>query len=207
MDNAIYEWIGYTGSVLVAISLMMKNIYHLRRINLVGAATFSFYGYLVGAYPVVLLNGFIALVDLYYLIRMKKEEDSFSLMPVLDPSHSYMNRYLDFYSEDIKKFFPEFKKENHPHAKYFFVLRNMMPVGIFIYEESSDKEVVVLVDYVIPMYRDLQNGRYVYSAQSKYLKQKGFERLICFSTVKEHVNYLKKIGFDQLGESTFVLNT
>ena len=34
------EWqdiIGYTGSALIAISLMMKNIFKLRKINLIGA--------------------------------------------------------------------------------------------------------------------------------------------------------------------------
>ncbi len=206
MDNAIYQWIGYAGSVLIAVSLMMKNIYHLRRINLIGASTFSLYGYLVGAYPVVILNGFIALVDIYYLIRMKKEEDCFSLMPVLDSTHPYMTKYFEFYSSDIKKFFPDFDKLNLSNAKFFFVLRNMMPVGIFVYEESSDKEVIVHLDYVIPMYRDLQNGKYVYSAESKFLKEKGFERLVSFTTVKEHKDYLKKVGFHQLGESIFVLD-
>lgn len=205
MNETIYEWIGYLGSTLVAVSLMMKNIYHLRRINLIGASTFALYGYLVGVYPVVLLNGFIALVDVYYLIRMKKAEDSFSLMPVLDPSHPFLNRYLEFYAEDIKKFFPEFKKGKLENAKFFFVLRNMVPVGIFIYEESSDKEVIVKLDYVIPSYRDLQNGKYVYKAISKHLKEKGFYRAVAHSTVNEHKKYLKKIGFENIGESVFVM--
>ena len=60
------EFIGYAGSVLVAVSLMMSNIVRLRWINLFGAATFSAYGLLINAYPVFALNGFIVLVDLYY---------------------------------------------------------------------------------------------------------------------------------------------
>lgn len=68
------EVVGHVGSVLVAVSLMMSNIKLLRWINLVGAATFSFYGYMIGASPVFLLNGFIAFVDIYYIIKMRREE-------------------------------------------------------------------------------------------------------------------------------------
>ena len=62
MEINYVEVIGYVGSVLVAVSLMMKNIYYLRRINLIGAATFATYGLLVGAIPVFVLNGFISLI-------------------------------------------------------------------------------------------------------------------------------------------------
>jgi len=63
----IYEIIGYTASALVAISLMMSSIVKLRVINLIGAALFTLYGLLIGAYPVAVLNFSIVLIDLYYL--------------------------------------------------------------------------------------------------------------------------------------------
>ena len=62
-----YEIIGYTASALVAISLMMSSIVKLRVINLIGAALFTLYGLLIGAYPVAVLNFTIVLIDLYYL--------------------------------------------------------------------------------------------------------------------------------------------
>ena len=62
-----YEIIGYFASVLVAISLMMSSILKLRVINLLGAALFTLYGLLIGAYPVAVMNFFIVLIDLYYL--------------------------------------------------------------------------------------------------------------------------------------------
>jgi hypothetical protein len=63
----IYEIIGYTASALVAISLMMSSIVKLRVINMIGAALFTLYGLLIGAYPVAVLNFTIVLIDLYYL--------------------------------------------------------------------------------------------------------------------------------------------
>ena len=71
------EWqeiVGYTGSVLIALSLMMKNIVRLRKVNLFGASTFAIYGLLVDASPVLVLNSFIALVDMLLPGRYLQDE-------------------------------------------------------------------------------------------------------------------------------------
>jgi predicted ABC-type sugar transport system permease subunit len=62
-----YELLGYSASVFVAISLMMRSVSKLRVINLVGATLFTIYGLMIGALPVAALNFFIVLVNLYYL--------------------------------------------------------------------------------------------------------------------------------------------
>ncbi|QLE84207.1 MULTISPECIES: YgjV family protein [Shewanella] len=75
MDNAtIWEWVGYLASVVVAISLMMSNIKKLRWWNLIGAALFVAYGLAIGAIPVALVNFFIVLIDIYYLVKIYQEE-------------------------------------------------------------------------------------------------------------------------------------
>jgi len=73
MDAINYlELLGYLASILVALSLMMRSLYKLRVINLVGALLFSIYGVSIGAYPVAALNAFIVLVNIYYLRQMFK---------------------------------------------------------------------------------------------------------------------------------------
>jgi len=192
------EWqeiIGYTGSALIAISLMMKNIFKLRKVNLVGATTFAVYGLLVQAYPVLILNSFIAIVDVYYLAGMYMKKDAFHLMPVLDHNHPYLNEFLDFHRSDIQKFSPEFNVDKTANANCYFVLRNLVPVGIFIYKNINPGEANILLDYAIPDYRDMKNAEYLYYAESKFLKEKGIKNLITESSVKEHRKYLKKLGF------------
>lgn len=63
------EWFGYTASVVVAISLTMSSILKLRWYNLLGATLFSAYGFLIHAYPVGFLIGFIACVDIRLVAR------------------------------------------------------------------------------------------------------------------------------------------
>ena len=195
--NEIYQYIGYAGSAFIGISLMMKNILRLRTINLFGAATFATYGLLVGAYPVFILNGFITLVDIYYLSGMLRQKEHFSLMPVLDSSHRYLSKFLEYYAADIKRYFPQFDLTSIKNPNCFFILRNLRPAGVFIYEKSQDDSVFIHLDYAIPDYRDLKNAKYVYSAELKYLKEHGINKLITASKVEKHISYLLKTGFEQ----------
>lgn len=193
----IYEIIGYSGSVLVAISLMMRNILKLRVINFFGASTFAVYGYLVGAYPVLILNSFIAIIDLYYLAEMLKQKDHFTLIPVLDKSHQYLNRFFEFHEKDINKFFPDFRREVLDTSECFFILRNLIPAGLFVFESKDSNEAFIWLDYAIPDYRDFKNAQFVFSAEQQFLKERGIERLVTQSKVSKHTKYLLGSGFKQ----------
>ena len=90
--NAV-ELIGYLGSILVAISLMMKSLLRLRVINLVGALFFTLYGLLLGAYPVAFLNGIIVCIDLYYLFQMWRQKDFLTFLEV-SPQGKYLKAFV-----------------------------------------------------------------------------------------------------------------
>jgi hypothetical protein len=190
-----YEIVGYIGSILVALSLSMKNIRLLRRINLVGAFTFSTYGFLIGAIPVFILNGYIVLIDIFYLYKMYTTEEQFKMVPVLDKQHNYLKLFLDFYLNDILKYFPNFDKNKIDNLECFFLLRDLRPVGILIFEEISQQEIKILVDYVIPDYRDMKSGKYLYNSEIKYLKNLGYSQITTESDIKAHIKYLLNVGF------------
>lgn len=66
------EILGYVASILIAISLMMESVRKLRIINFIGAALLGTYGLLIDSMPVMLVNYFIALTNIYYLLKMRK---------------------------------------------------------------------------------------------------------------------------------------
>lgn len=70
------EVIGYAASIMVAISLTMREIVKLRVFNFIGCALFVTYGFAIDAWPVVLTNGFIAIVNVYYLTKLYKARQS-----------------------------------------------------------------------------------------------------------------------------------
>ncbi|PMJ89677.1 YgjV family protein [Vibrio sp. 10N.261.55.A7] len=74
MDMNTVEILGYAASIMVAISLTMKDIVRLRVINFVGCGLFTAYGLMINSWPVVLTNGFIACVNVYFLVKMQQEK-------------------------------------------------------------------------------------------------------------------------------------
>jgi hypothetical protein len=67
------EWVGYLASLVLIISFMMKNVNTLRIVNSVGALLFVVYGIMLTiSWPIIITNGFILLLNLYYLTKKDK---------------------------------------------------------------------------------------------------------------------------------------
>lgn len=185
--------IGYIGSALIGISLMMSSIVRLRVINFFGASVFSAYGFIIGAYPVGILNGFIVIVDLYYLLEifLKKKEEYFHVLEVKTNS-DYLKYFLNYYEKDIKKFVPSYTFLPCENCHVMFVLRNTVPAGLVISEYSDDDSIHVRLDYAIPGYRDFKMGKYVFN---EIFKRKKVKNIFSDSGNDKHQVYLKRMGF------------
>ncbi|MEA2041202.1 MAG: hypothetical protein U9N85_01440 [Bacteroidota bacterium] len=198
----ILEIVGYTASGIVALSMTMSSIVKFRWINFVGALLFSIYGFIIGAIPVGLLNGFIVSVDIYYLIRIYgKKQDLFSVLEVQKDSN-YLLKFLDFHKEDMQKFFPGFEYKPELNTISFYILRNMAVAGVFL-AHGEGKSLKVGMDYVISQYRDYQNGRYVYHRLKDKLQKSGFEKIRTYGYSARHVKYLKKMGFKETKDGLY----
>ena len=203
----LYEIIGYIASLLVAVSLSMKNIVKLRWLNLFGAIFFSTYGLLIEAYPVFAVNLYITIIDIYYIVQMYSIKDSFSFAHVTYHKDSYLKKFIETYEADITKYFPEVKKEDLEKYDCYFVLRNLNPAGLFVFEKLTGNKVKIHVDYAIPDYRDLKNAMYLYSTEFNLLKNNKISTLIAESSVLEHQKYLVNVGFKKEGNSNNYIKT
>ena len=203
------EWVGYIGSIIVALSLTMSSILKLRWYNLVGAAIFSFYGFAIGSLPVGILNLFIVLENIFYLAKLSAQKDVFKAIKTKH-NDAYLGYFLDFYQKEINKFFPNFyneypviKKENKEQLYIFFLLRNATVAGVFI-GVRNDSQISVLLDFVIPEYRDFKTGKYIYSDQCDIFQKDGIETILCATTQTQHSDYLKRMNFYQAQNNVFV---
>ena len=69
-DISLTEWIGYTASLVLMISFLMKNIIKLRIINSIGALLFVVYGIMLAiSWPIIISNTIILGVNTYYLSK------------------------------------------------------------------------------------------------------------------------------------------
>lgn len=198
MNINTVELIGYLGSILVAISLMMKSLLRLRLINLFGALFFTIYGVLLGAYPVAVLNGLIVCIDVYYLIQMWRQKDFFTFLEV-SPRSEYLRAFVDFYKDDITAIIPSYVYQPEGSLLCFFILRNMVPAGLFITKVQGE-EAHVQLDYVIPNYRDFQVARFIFEENAAFFMQRGVRRFVSEEGSDFHREYLEKMEFVKTGE-------
>ncbi len=194
MEISTFQWIGYIASVIIAVSMTMSSILKFRWINLVGAVTFSTYGWLIGAWPVGILNAFIASVDIYYLVNIYSKKEIFEILEVR-PENRYLIRFLEFYDKDIQKFFPGFSYKPELNTISFFTLRNMAVAGIFLAHRKEEDTLCVGLDYVLPEYRDFKNGRFIYGQLKSKFIVLGFKNAKAEVKSKKYSIYLKKLGF------------
>jgi hypothetical protein len=190
----IYEIIGYVASVLVAVSLMMSKIVTLRVVNLMGAATFAVYGWLIGAAPVAAMNAFIVLINLYYLAQMYRSSSYFKLLKVRHDS-DYLLQFLRFYEKDMRK--TQTGVKLHPDEGDFcvFILRDMVPTGLLAGQVSADGVLKVDVDYVIPAYRDFKTGDFLFGDNKAFFQEHGISIVRAYTDAPVHRQYLLKMGF------------
>ena len=202
MELNILEWIGYAASVIIALSMTMNSIVKFRWINLIGATTFSTYGFLIGALPVGFLNGFIVIVDVYYLFTIYAKKEIFETLEVR-ADNKYLLRFLEFHHKDIQKYFPGFNYQPEMNTISFFILRNMSVAGLFLAHREDGNILRVGLDYVIPEYRDFKNGKYIYMRLRKYFIQNGFDMVKASAKSEKYCKYLKKLGFTEDQEGMY----
>ncbi|CAN5663857.1 hypothetical protein BH23GEM5_BH23GEM5_04550 [soil metagenome] len=190
----ILELVGYVASALVAISLMMSSILKLRVINLFGSAFFTIYGVLIGAYPVAVVNLFIVFINLYYLRQMLGTKEYFKLLEI-KPDSDYLRYFLSFYQQEIGRFLPDFAFRPAENQLIFFILRDMIPAGLFIGEVQDRDSLLVQLDFVIPSFRDFKTGTYLFSEHAEFFRQRGIREIVSAGGSREHAAYLHRMGF------------
>jgi hypothetical protein len=186
--------IGYVGSAFVVASLSMRSILRLRIIGLAGALTFVAYGYLIDAWPVVLTNVVIVVIHLAFMRELVTAREYFRILEVR-PESRYLDYFLERHQTEIAEIWPDFPGERMEGQLVLFVLRDLVPAGLFIADVESAEALRLRLDYVIPGYRDFKVGRYLYRRGSLY--DRGFRTIVAESSNPRTTKYLGRMGFRQ----------
>ena len=189
------EVFGYSASALIAFSLMMSSIKRLRIINLAGAACFAVYGLLIHAYPVAVLNSLIVCVNIFHLRRMLRAVEFYNLLEVR-PDSDFLAHFLKYYRTEIRRNLPEFEFQPKAGQVAIFILRDCTPVGVFLAEHQTPEKLGVLLDFVIPRYRNLHIGRYLFVERADIFRERGIKEIVIQPRTKEFGAYLWEVGFE-----------
>ncbi|MDO5411258.1 MAG: YgjV family protein [Lachnospiraceae bacterium] len=190
--HMMIEMIGYIGSVLVLISFLMSSVVKLRVINAVGGTIFSIYALIIQSYPTAIMNICLVAINIYYLARLKRNDRHYDIVDGAEKD-AMLTYILNYYKEDIKKYFPEWNVQPGKADKAYVVCCDAVPAGVLIGKQQADGALEILLDYATPTYRDCSVGRALYKA----LPALGIRKLVFSRNSGMHEPYLKKMGFVQ----------
>jgi hypothetical protein len=190
-------------SGIIALSLLMGKIFYLRIFNALGAVVFIFYGHLIGSLAVVLLNGFMVIVNLYFIFFVQVKPSRFEITQLDSIEDPWFIRFWEHYKSDILPFFPRANPDEWFDPKIIFVLRDTLPVNLIVLQPYRQEGWEITVDYVIPKFRDFRSGAFFFEKGIEGLGLGKNKDLIVFSRDPSHKSYLTRMGFhktDQVGE-------
>ena len=79
MDASVWlEIFGYTGSVLIVVSMLMSSVMKLRIINMIGSVISGIYAVICGAFPLALMNACLIVINGYNICKLKKNKVEYS---------------------------------------------------------------------------------------------------------------------------------
>jgi len=191
----LIEWIGYLGSAVVAISLMMTSMIKLRWLNLLGSIIFTIYGLAINALPIALVNFLIVGVNVVFMVKMYTKKDYFKILEI-DSDSQYLSSFLEFYQDKISKEFPKFIHDTNNQMTAILILRNMAIAGVVLAREKSPHALDIILDFVIPQYRDFKPGKFLFVQNAKFFVEKGYKHLNVATDLPKHQIYLRRMGFN-----------
>ena len=186
--NLILELIGYLGSALVIVSMLMTSVVKLRIINTIGSVIFCGYALAIHSYPTAAMQVCLIIINIINLYKLNNTKKEYSAINT-NAADCFLTHFLLANSSDIKKFFPDFSAPDI-NDKIILITCGEVPAGVFICQEDN-KNLKVKVDYTTPAYRDCSAGKFVYN----HLKQLGYKIVSAETKIPTHQKYLQKLGF------------
>lgn len=184
------EMIGYLGSILVVVSMLMSSVVKLRVINTIGSGIFAAYALMIHSYPTALMNACLVGINVYNLVRLNQKDRAYDLTEAAT-GDGLLGYLLDHYRADILTYFPGFAGAGEGDRAYV-VFCGGDPAGVLLGTDGGQGTLHVRLDYSTPTYRDCSIGAYLYAK----LPSKGVHTLVFEGEgSKAHAAYLTKMGF------------
>ncbi|SMP04282.1 uroporphyrinogen decarboxylase [Chryseobacterium profundimaris] len=75
MNPETAAYIGYSASLFIVLSFILKDVRKIRVVNMIGCICFVIYGIFNGMlWPVIIPNGLICFIQIYYLLFDKNKK-------------------------------------------------------------------------------------------------------------------------------------
>lgn len=198
MGAHIPEYIGYLASLFLIISLVVNGDIKFRIYNSFGCICFIVYGFLVAetpVWPVILTNFILLIINIVYLSKQYNYKEKFETVEV-NGKEKLIEKFLEFYADDIKIYFPNFTKEQFANNYNFVVLRDLVVANVFSTNIKPNGDAEVVLNYTTKKYRDYKVSKFIFEKENANLIAKGAKRIV-YNKLQEpkHKKLLSLNGF------------
>lgn len=188
--------VSWVAAFLVLVSLSTSSLLHKRWAGLLAALFFAVYAYVLSLTPLLAASGFFFIAYAWHLFKLysTQAQEYFHRFSV-SPDNAYLKLFLDFHQAELKQIYGDYSLPSNENVICFFILRNLVPAGVFIASEMEPRILYVHVDFAIPRYRDYKIARFMYEQQADFFLEAGYTSLWTVSQQIKHTQYLNKMGF------------
>lgn len=192
MPGGWTEALGYLASFFIVVSLSMRSVVKLRVASLIGGTAYTAYGALIGSWPVIVTNAIVVCLNIWRLRGEFAGEKNLGAVP-MDPGAPFLADFLRSHLRDIHETQPAYDDPSRGDTA-FVLMRDGMPAGAVVGARDGDR-LEVLLDYVLPDYRDSRLGHWFYGRDSSPLPGLGITELTARPSTDTHRGYLQRVGF------------
>ncbi|MCL2595183.1 MAG: hypothetical protein FWD83_06650 [Promicromonosporaceae bacterium] len=205
--SLVLETIGWIGSALIVISLMVARVLRFRWMNMTGSVIATAYNAIIGVWPFVAMNAAIVIINAYWLVKLYRTRRDEAVYEVVEvrPDDAFLLHLQRSHAQEIASFSPGFESipGEDERRLAFMVVKADETVGMVEIRDEGDGVGVVLLDWVFKPFRDFTPGEFVYR-QSGIFHELGFTQLQLATDMTPDAKYLSSVGFQQK-DDTWVL--
>ncbi|MDB5201515.1 MAG: hypothetical protein JWQ27_924 [Ferruginibacter sp.] len=188
-------YFGYLASLFLIIALLVNTDLKFRWYNTMGNVAFIIYAIVLHAFPVLLTNVILLTINVYYLVKVYRRKENFDLLE-FKGDEALLQKFLQFYREDINHYFPDFDAAQLNGRLNFMVIRDLVIANIFSATLTAEGDAEVNLNYTVKKYRDYKVGSFIFEKERDFLVHKGIKRIVYKNVSnKKHEEFLRVMGF------------
>lgn len=192
------EVVGWLGSAVLVLSLAQTRVMRFRVLNAVSCAVLVGYNAAIAVWPMAAVNVVLLVINLVViarLVRRRHDARVYEAVPI-GVGEPFLRGLLERHAADIAAFNPDLPADVLSVAEHAFVVSTQdRVVGVVLSRRGAQPaEQEVLLDYVLPEYRDFTPGEFVFRPDGPFADL-GVRRVVASPGMLASQRYLRAVGF------------
>ncbi len=193
----LLEALGWFGSALLVVSLLQTRVMRFRGLNAAASAVLIVYNAAIQVWPMVGLNTVLVGINLWIvagLLRKRHDARAYDVVNV-GVREPILAHLLERHAEDIALYDRDWATALESAERAFVVTSGDDVVGVVLSRAADEPATEqVVLDYVLPPYRDFTPGEFVYRSGGPFAAV-GARRVVASPGMQRSEKYLAAVGF------------